>query len=101
MRNQKAYDYFTIEPSRYSDDEYIVYGWGIYPQSSVLAGQQRKVFLEEFETLEEAKEKYPRAEQTSFINPVITTNHLPDYEMNSYEEENYWYDNYHSNGDDY
>ena len=59
------------------------------------------VFLEEFETLEEAKEKYPRAEQTSFINPVITTNHLPDYEMNSYEEENYWYDNYHSNGDDY
>ena len=60
-----------------------------------------KVFLEEFETLEEAKEKYPKAEQTSFINPVITTNHLPDYEMNSYEEENYWYDNYHSNGDDY
>ncbi len=101
MRNQKAYDYFTIEPSRYSDDEYIVYGWGLYPQSSVLAGQQRKVMLEEFETLEEAQKRYPKAEQTSFINPVITTNHLPDYEMNSYEEENYWYDNYHSNGDDY
>ena len=48
--------------------------------------------LEEFETLEEARKKYPKAEQTSFINPVLTTNHLPDYEMNAYEEENYWYD---------
>jgi len=64
---------------------------GIFP-TSVLAGQQRKVMLEEFETLEEARKKYPKAEQTSFINPVLTTNHLPDYEMNAYEEENYWYD---------
>ena len=92
MRNQNAYDYFTIEPSRYSEGEYIVYGWGIYSQSSVLSGQQRKVMLEEFETLGEAQKKYPKAEQTSFINPVLTTNHLPDYEMNAYEEENYWYD---------
>ena len=92
MKNQNAFDYFTIEPSRYCDDEYIVYCWGVYSPTSVLAGQQRKVMLEEFETLEEARKKYPKAEQTSFINPVLTTNHLPDYEMNAYEEENYWYD---------
>ena len=55
--------------------------------------------LEEFETLGEAQKKYPKAEATSFINPVLTTNHLPDYEMNAYEEENYWYDL--DNPDDY
>ena len=99
MRNQNVYDYFTIEPSKYGDDDYIVYGWGIYPQSSVVAGQQRKVMLEEFETLGEAQKKYPKAEATSFINPVLTTNHLPDYEMNAYEEENYWYDR--MDGEDY
>ena len=93
MRNQNAYDYFTIEPSRYSEGEYIVYGWGRYPQSSVLSGQQSKVFLEEFETLKEARKKYPKAgEYNHFVNPVLSTNHLPDYEMNAYQEENYWYD---------
>lgn len=39
-----------------------VFGHGVYPESSVLAGQAQRVFLAEFKTQEEAQERYPGAE---------------------------------------
>jgi len=48
----------TIEPYR---GEFAVYEHGVYPQSSVLAGQARRVFLASFERESEARAAYPRA----------------------------------------
>jgi hypothetical protein len=39
---------------------YVVYGWGEYEESSVLAGQTRKVFINAFETEQAAREAYPQ-----------------------------------------
>lgn len=39
------YSHYTIEPANntYGDENaVVVYGWGVYPRSSVLAGQQSK-----------------------------------------------------------
>ena len=58
--------YLTIEypasGATYSHDEYGVYEYGTYPDSSVLAGQERRSFIDRFPTLEEAKAAYPSAE---------------------------------------
>ena len=53
------YDSITIEPSR---GGFAVYGHGVYPESSVLAGQYRRSHLDRFETLDEAKREWPFAE---------------------------------------
>lgn len=45
----------------YSNDVYGVYQYGVYPSSSVLAGQESRTWLGEFETLEEAKVQFPTA----------------------------------------
>ena len=63
----------------YNRPEYGVYSYGVYPRSSVLAGQTRRIFLDSFPTLEEAREAYPDAEFTNRSNyqaPYL--NHLPD-----------------------
>ena len=60
-------------------DGFTVYGLGVYPGWSVLAGQQRRRWLDRFDTLEEAQAKYPTAELiggTSYCPPVL--DHLPD-----------------------
>ena len=46
----------------YSHDEYGVYEYGEYEPWSVLAGQERRSFLDSFPTLEAAKAAYPDAE---------------------------------------
>lgn len=64
----------------YSRPEYGVYGYGTYPSSSVLAGQQKRVFLGSYETLEEAQTAYPEADWydsgSGFQPPYL--GHLPD-----------------------
>jgi len=59
------YDYYTIEP--YADPfggpgGVAVYGHGTYPDSSVLAGQSRRAFLDSFPTVEEARAEWPHAD---------------------------------------
>ena len=51
-------DYYTIEPDRsgYGGMPFNVYGWGTWEQGSLLAGQQRKTYIDGFMTLEEAQE---------------------------------------------
>jgi hypothetical protein len=50
----------TIENGK--NGGYSVYEFGEYPESSVLAGQTRKRFVDNFDTIEEAQACYPSAE---------------------------------------
>ena len=89
------YSHYTIEPdnSSYADeDAVVVYAWGVYPRSSVLAGQQSKKYIDEYASAELALKDYPKAEVMEYtVDAGNTFNHLPDTEMNAYEEENYFY----------
>lgn len=53
---------YPMTGATYSRDEYGVYEYDVYPESSVLAGQERRRFLNSFETLAAAKKAYPEAE---------------------------------------
>jgi hypothetical protein len=53
---------YPMTGATYSRDEYGVYEYGIYPESSVLAGQERRSFIDSFPTLAEAQSAYPDAE---------------------------------------
>lgn len=48
----------------YCREEYGVYEYSTYPSYSVLAGQQKRVWLDGFPTLEEAQAAYPEAVAT-------------------------------------
>ena len=85
-------DYQTIEPD--GDGEfypigYLVYEWGRYGRSSVLAGQQSKALVGAFDSLAEAQQAYPKAEVSEWhIDPGNSVpDYLPDWEMTAYEEE--------------
>lgn len=43
-------------------DKFGVYEYGVYPRSSVLAGQSRRSFLDAFDSVEAALAAYPDAE---------------------------------------
>lgn len=62
----EAFSYLAIERpngATYSRDEgYVVYGYGTYEKGSVLAGRHKRVWLEAFDTIEEAKAAFPQAE---------------------------------------
>lgn len=77
-------DYYVIEPGgrgatyRHTTG-YTVYKMGVYPRHSVLAGQVSRTWMDRFETVDEAKAKYPTAELiagTSYSPPYL--GHLPD-----------------------
>jgi hypothetical protein len=75
--NRKPFEYFTLQ----SDKQLgvIVYGWGIYENSSVLAGQQRKVYCASFPNSKEAEKVYGKMNFSSpFIEREISLDHLPD-----------------------
>jgi len=73
---------YTIEPSRY-DNSVTVYEWGVYPRSSVLAGQTRKQFVDSYEDQEEALKAYPGAEiHESRVSAHNTFHHLEDEDGN-------------------
>jgi hypothetical protein len=71
----------TIEQGRgatYSSDRWTVYEHGEYERGSVLEGQNRRVWLDDFETLEEAQKAYPEAVVcacSTYQPPCL--NHLP------------------------
>lgn len=52
---------YPTEGESYSHDEYGVYRYDLYPESSVLGGSVRRSFLDSFATLPEAKAAYPNA----------------------------------------
>lgn len=64
----------------YDRDEYGVYEYDRYPRGSVLAGQERRTFLDSFETLEAARAKYPGADESGCGYQPPYLGHLPDEE---------------------
>lgn len=57
------YDHITIEPYRETLFQgFAVYGHGVYPDSSVLAGQPSRTFLDMGDTLEALQAEWPTAE---------------------------------------
>ena len=83
------YDYYSIEPDSYG--EFNLYGWGVYGPESVLEGQQKKAFITTYPTVAEALVAYPGADvHEGVVSANNSFTHLPDREMNAYEEENYF-----------
>ena len=71
------YHSITIEPV--GSRSFDVYGHSFYPASSVLAGQQMKSYLANYESIEEAKKDYPKAEPLEFRTEVHNSvDHLPE-----------------------
>lgn len=72
----------TIEQGRgatYASDRWTVYEHGVYERGSVLAGQSRRIWLDDFDTLEEAVIAYPDAvvcAGSTYRPPYV--NHLPE-----------------------
>ena len=63
------FDCITIEgPTQDDPKPYVAYGHGVYEDSSVLAGQDRRVFLDYFDTLEDAVKAYPDGELGVFTS---------------------------------
>lgn len=76
-------DDLTIERGRgatYSNNRWTVYKHGIYPRSSVLAGQSSRTFIESFDSLDAAQAKFPTATVidggSTYRPPYL--GHLPD-----------------------
>lgn len=78
MRDAKL-DYYTLRHGKWGGID--VLGWGTYPESSVLAGQPMKVFLDNFADEAEARRAYPQAGSFSsaWTEPRVSLNHLPDH----------------------
>jgi hypothetical protein len=71
-------DGFTLENKGGDIRPYVVYGWGEYEQSSVLAGQARKTFIDSFDTEEQARAVWPELDEGTHIRRAGNTfNHLP------------------------
>ena len=76
--------YLTIEQNsrgatyRNSNDTWTVYEISRYPRNSVLAGQQRRVWMDDFDSLAEAKAAYPKAEVNGDTYREPYLHHLPD-----------------------
>jgi hypothetical protein len=83
MRKPKIVIEYPSRGTTYHTDEYGVYEYSTYPRSSVLAGQQRRAWLDSFPTLEQAKSAYPEARYdgegaNGFIPIAQMVAHIPD-----------------------
>ena len=80
--NFDKFDYLTKENK---GDCFVLYGWGIYPAHSVLAGQQSKQYLHSFDTAVELEAfMEENGLEGNWSSPLvereISLNHLPDGE---------------------
>jgi hypothetical protein len=72
----KSPDDYTYE---WRDNRLCLHAWGVYPSSSVLAGQPCKKFIDHFDSVEQLVELYPEAESSRpDMQPKNTFDHLPD-----------------------
>ncbi len=72
------YKYITYD-DQYSKPQFVVKGVGTYEPSSVLAGQDKIVFLDSFDTLQEAQDAFPMADELHpLMQPQNNFDHLPD-----------------------
>jgi hypothetical protein len=72
--------YQTIEKGNgatYRNNKWTVYEHSTYPRSSVLSGQRRRVWMDDFETLDKAKAAYPKAQVSGATYQAPYLEHLP------------------------
>ena len=72
---------FPSKGATYYNEAYGVYKYDTWPSHSVLAGEERRTYLEEFNTLEEAQAKYPKAVVVdhSCFRPLVMSSVAPDW----------------------
>lgn len=70
-------DYYTLRKGQYGGIDVV--GWFVYPESSVLAGQTGKKFINNFKTEQEAVAAFPQVTGYSspWMEPQINLRHLP------------------------
>lgn len=73
----------TIEQGRlradgYANDKFSVFEHSIYPRSSVLSGQPRRVWLDDFDTLAAAQAAFPNADYITGTTYVEPWKHMTD-----------------------
>jgi hypothetical protein len=74
--NQTTYARYTFEQQH--QGAVIVYGWGTYAPSSVLAGQPKKVFIDSYDSIDIALKEHPTAQGGGkYTDPQVSLNHLP------------------------
>jgi hypothetical protein len=82
VKRTTAKQKLTIELGRgatYSNNSFTVYAHDRYPRHSVLAGQNRRTFIDRFDTLAEAQKEFPAAVHvagTTYAPPSLF--HLSD-----------------------
>lgn len=52
---------YPAQGATYCREQYGVYEYGVHARSSVLSGRVKRIFLDSFDTLAEAKAAYPTA----------------------------------------
>ena len=74
----EKFDSYSIEDKGGDVMPFVVYGWGTHPESSVLAGQPRKVFIDAFPNEPEARFRFPQADEGTHRRSAGNTfGHLP------------------------
>lgn len=73
----EVFEWYTLE-RRDGDGSCWLVGHGVYPESSVLAGQERVALLEWFGSLKEAREAHPDAEVLPFDQVSRSSARCPD-----------------------
>jgi hypothetical protein len=71
---KKEYDYYKLYVEDGNSCRYVVKGFGSYPKSSVNYGMTRIVYLDCFDTEEEARAAYP---DLSYGNKFLDTQDMP------------------------
>ena len=83
---------YTIEPDDRFPGEVVVWEHGVYPRSSVLAGEDRRSWRDSFKTVEEAKAAYPKAEVMEHSTGDPFKNILGDMGNNMSQVAPDWFD---------
>lgn len=89
------FDYYTIEPQtcEYTQKKsFAVYGHGIYENTSVLAGQYRRCFIDNFNTIEEAQKAYPDADESGSTKINIPMSDCPPSDFDPADAGEVWHE---------
>lgn len=86
---------FPMSGATYHEAKYGVYAYDVYERHSVLAGQQRRTFLDCYDTLEDAQRAHPEAIESAgcgYMPPSL--HHLPDEDDGDYLDNDFDRDDY-------
>ena len=84
--------YKTIEYSTQYDESgyWEVYEWSTW-ESGILKGREKKRYISDYPSLEEAKKAHPDASSGGLVRePHVNGSDVPDEQMSAREEEDYF-----------